>query len=127
MQAVDSGMDVDAVPVSFHAHSFPVNSFPLDGVNGWMSSLGCPRMDTPQSVSDSPFSKSFGIDGVWSRKNLPMDSGAKGENASGHTSGYGRFCVAQKETEKSVQRVLTTHHQGVCPQCLSGKSVSYLV
>ena len=125
-------MDVDAVPVSFHAHNFPVNSFPLDGVNGWMSSLGCPRMDTPQSVSDSPFSKSFGTDGVWSQKNLPMDSDAKGQNASGCTSsvdanGYGRSGVAQKETEKSAQRVLTTHHQGVCPQCLSGKSVSYLV
>lgn len=125
-------MDVDAIPVSFHAHNFPVNSFPLDGVNDWMSSLGCPRMDTPQSVSDSPFSKSFGTDGVWSRKNLPMDSDVKGGNASGCTScvdasGYGRSGVAQKETEKSAQRVLTTHHQGVCPQCLSGKSVSYLV
>lgn len=63
-----------------------------------------------------------------------MDSDSKGENASGHTScidasgyAYGRLGVAQKETEKSAQRVLTTHHQGVCPQCLSGRSVSYLV
>ena len=124
-------MDVDVLPTPCHARQFPVNSFPLDGVNKWMCGQALSTVHTIQSLP--PVSKLGAHERVWSQGtvNLPagfrvMDSGVNRVscvNPIGH-DGLGVF---QGENRTMTQHTLTTHQGGNCPQCLSGEPVSEFV
>ena len=123
-------MAVDAPSVPFLVSQFPVNSFPLEGINGFVSNHGSSVISAARSVP--PFFKSSGSNGTWSQGtlNVPMDSDAIGASNTDHAEHInsirqGSSGGAQQDDEMmTAQRVSTAHQGGNCPQCLSGKSVS---